>query len=1014
MNSGPNIADPSAETLYSTERDEPERHAPESPDALATRSAERGSITTTGAHQSGLTRGDRVGRFTILGLLGEGGMGVVFTAYDDILDRQVALKLVHERRADIRWQARMLREAKALARLSHPNVVQIYEAGTFGARIYLAMELVQGKTLRQWLESRGQERPRADSSKTTERPAPDISTIGDIIACFEQAGRGLAAAHNVGLVHRDFKPENVLVGDSGRVYVVDFGLVVTSTQTPSDFDDSQSDLSSVTRHMDILDRDLTQAGAVMGTTAYMSPEQLAGLPVSALSDQFSFCVALHEALHRSRPHRGANFSDLRANVSQGKRADTEQNRAVPAWVQSAIDRGLAVEPDQRWPSMQALLQALAQDPRRARRRRWTLALGATALLGVLAAPSVYEGRQRDRCLALAEAATTPWSAHRDDVRKALLATELPFAEKSAERVETVLDAWTQEWQQARSAACMSADEGDPFAKERALCLDREAARLNSLVPLLATAGTSVAQYVVRAAEHLPSIDRCDDPKRLSTEIRTALDPEKAAEFEAVRALIFIAESNAALGSIDRGLTSAEEALGLARATKNDALIAETLHTAGDLRLSAGKFEPARDALIEAYYLAGEIGHPRVAAEAAVTLISLLGYHLAKPQEAMRWARDAAMWLGYLDLERDTISADYHNHMAFTLMTTGSFEQALEHSEQALEILKAKLGPDHPNVAGANNNLGVMQEALGRSQASFESYKEALEIAINTVGDKHPDTATAENNIGTWYMQKGEPREALEPLEHSLEIRRAALGDDHIDVADSLGNVGVALRGLGKYAQALDHFEQSLQIRQAHFVPNHPDIALSLQSIATTQRAMGRIQEASDTYEHALSIHLALSGDRNPESAMIELTLGELSLELGRGQVSIQHLLTGIETLAANSEQDPALLGGLISLARAYGSEGLIEASITTLTRAKSIASAGESADATTRAEIDFSLAKATWTTRAKGDQLSRDRALSLAHGAYKRLSEVDDHSHARARAIADWIKTHEPRPPKSR
>ncbi|HFE44827.1 MAG TPA: serine/threonine protein kinase [Nannocystis exedens] len=1008
MNPDPKLAGPSVNTVYSTESDDLEHDPPESPeiaDPVGTQTSGKNGTTANKTLGHDLKRGDRVGRFTILDMLGMGGMGVVFTAYDDVLDRQVALKLVLDRRADIRWQARMLREAKALARLSHPNVVQIYEAGTFGDRIYLAMELVQGKTLRQWLNDRSQKRHATNSSTPTAISAPDINGIPEIIACFEQAGRGLAAAHSVGLVHRDFKPDNVLVSDNGRVYVVDFGLVLTSTQAGAD---SQGDPSALIRHMNIHDRDLTRAGAIMGTTAYMSPEQWAGQPVSALSDQFSFCVALHEALHQSRPHHGTDVSELRANVSQGKRTDRKQNRAVPTWVQSALDRGLAVEPEKRWPSMHDLLGALTNDPRRARRRRWALTLGATALAGTLVAPSVYEGHQKSRCRALAEDATTPWTAHRDEVRSALLATGLPFAEKSAERVEIVLDAWTQEWQNTRAAACMSANRGGPFAEKRESCLDHQLARLNSLVPLLATAETSVTQHAVGAAENLPNVDRCDDPKRLSTELRTAFNPAARAEFKAVRSLNFSAAAHAALGSLDRGLDAAEEALALARATRIDVLIAEALSTTGELHIATGSYDSAQEALIEAYYLAGEIGHPRVAAQAAVDLISLLGSHLAKPKEAMRWARDATMWLGYLDLESDMLGAHYHNHMAMALVATGSFEQALEHSERALEILTAKLGPNHPDVAGAHNNLGLMQGALGRSKESLESFREALSIAIKTVGDKHPDTATAENNIGSWYLENQEPAQALAPLKHALEIRRAALGEEHIDVADSLGNVGVALRELGRYAQALDNFEQSLRIRRMHFPQNHPDIALSLRSIASTQRALGHAQEASDAYEEALSIYQRVYGDNRPESAMIELTLGELSLELGREQMSIEHLQAGLQALAANSEQDPAQLGGLVTLARAYSSQGQLKASITTLERARSIASANEATDATALAEIEFSLAKAIWTARAKGDPLARERALGLARRAYERLTEIDDHGRAPARTIADWIKTHEP------
>ncbi|MCY1064215.1 protein kinase [Nannocystis sp. RBIL2] len=309
---------------------------------------------------------ERVGRFAVLRRVGAGGMGVVFAAYDEQLDRRIALKLVHPGSHDPAAAARSKREAQALARLSHPNVVQVYEVGEARGHVYIAMEFVQGETLRAWQ----QRAPRS---------------WRETLAMYVQAGRGLAAAHAVGLVHRDFKPENVLVGDDGRPRVVDFGL---ARARPPDGAENRSEGEGPKEQvrMGMTPRaglrveaaELTAPGAVVGTPAYMAPEQHAGGEADARSDVFCFCVALHEALHGARPFAGERREDVHAAIVAG--AIARGPREVPAWLQRVVDRGLQADPAARWPSMDALLTALGRDPTRVRRQ---LAL-ALALLAALA------------------------------------------------------------------------------------------------------------------------------------------------------------------------------------------------------------------------------------------------------------------------------------------------------------------------------------------------------------------------------------------------------------------------------------------------------------------------------------------------------------------------------------------------------------------------------------------------------------------------------------------------------
>ncbi|MEM6991966.1 MAG: serine/threonine-protein kinase, partial [Myxococcota bacterium] len=304
----------------------------------------------------------RLGRYTVLDVLGRGGMGVVYAAYDSQLDRRVALKVIRSpdsRRAP-RHRQRLLREAQAMARLAHPNVIGVHDVGTLEDEVFLAMEFVAGSTLGEWA-----------------RDAP--RSWRDIRDAYLGAGRGLAAAHAAGLVHRDFKPDNVLIDDSRRARVTDFGLArADDSQLAAARDPSASDPELA------LDRDdgvtdsisggsplalrMTKVGTRIGTPAYMAPEQHAGEEADALSDQFSFCVALYEAFFDRAPFRGGTPESLAAHVLAGRVRSPPSGSPVPGPIRRAVMRGLSVRPEHRFATMGALLDALAYDPARRRRR----------------------------------------------------------------------------------------------------------------------------------------------------------------------------------------------------------------------------------------------------------------------------------------------------------------------------------------------------------------------------------------------------------------------------------------------------------------------------------------------------------------------------------------------------------------------------------------------------------------------------------------------------------------------
>lgn len=395
-----------------------------------------------------LPPGTRVGPFEIERPLDAGGMGLVYSATDARLDRRVALKCVREARGD---SEQLMREARVMAQLAHPNVVPVYDVVEAFGQVFIAMELVVGRSLRQWLG----EQPRGWAS---------------VVDAFLEAGAGLAAAHAAGIVHGDVKPANILVGDDGRIRVTDFGLATSAGEAASE-----------------------QQG-LRGTPAYVAPEQRRGQPCDARSDEYSFCVSLHEALYGTLPGK---------QPSSGVR--------VPRGVQRVLARGLMEDPAARFGSMKRLLVAL----RAARSsRRWFVA--AVVLLAAAVVMAYDVGGRRaelDQCAAVANELSSVWNAQaRQTVRASFERTRLSYAAQTLAGVEANLDAWTTAFDALRRRAC----ETDWLRRETPLerlgaqmrCLTQANREARALVTQLSDADETVVLHSVAASEQLPSLERC--------------------------------------------------------------------------------------------------------------------------------------------------------------------------------------------------------------------------------------------------------------------------------------------------------------------------------------------------------------------------------------------------------------------------------------------------------------------------------------------------------------------------
>jgi len=565
-----------------------------------------------------MTRGALVGRYITLSLLGAGAMGVVYAAYDPELERKVALKLLRPSAMSIDY-ARLLREARTLARVAHPNVVSVFDVGTVGHEVFIAMELVEGKTVSAWMRQR-------------ER------SIREVLEIFTAAARGLAAAHRTGVNHRDFKPDNVMVGSDGRVRVLDFGLARAGQGAAPE---AGVDATMITGGGSAIDVCLTREGAVVGTPAYMAPEQWNGGAGSASSDQFSFCVALWEALYGDRPFHGDSIYSLMLAVTAGKiDPPTQSGRRVPVFLRRALERGLSVAPERRFATMDELLLALGRGPALQRRRRILLGLAALALV-----PAGMLGLRAQRAAACEAAGAEIRAVWNDEqkqaLRAALVATGANYAETSYEKAAQRIDVWADSWASARTQVCNEAtvmgtrsSEIHALARE---CLDERRQGLASMIAVFMEGSAIDVERLVPAAAALARLEPCVDNNSLERRPTLPVAPELRLRVDALRRDLMRVHGLWTAGRYQEGLADGERLLADVEGLGYRPLDAEARALLGVLEIQLNLSDRAEATFRRAFLDAGAIGLDELAAAAAVDLIKVVGVLRTRPGEGLQWA-----------------------------------------------------------------------------------------------------------------------------------------------------------------------------------------------------------------------------------------------------------------------------------------------------------------------------------------------------------------------------------------
>lgn len=781
------------------------------------------SLGAEAAAAKALEEGKKVGRYLVLRKLGEGGMGSVYAAYDPELDRKVALKQLRVAEDGSRADAahkRFAREAQAMARLAHPNVAAVYDVVSAEGSTYIAMELIDGPTLGGWLE----ERPRSQK---------------EVLEKFLQAGRGLAAAHAAGLVHRDFKPDNVLIAATGRVCVVDFGLARAQTElTPLPGPDVGPSAPSV------LNEQLTAVGLVVGTPSYMAPEQWRGRASDARTDQFSYCVALYRALYGEHPF-GQSSAEIKQGVLAGALRSPPKGAPVPPWLLSVLHRGLAKEPAERFSSMEALLRALENDPSK-RRRRLGLWASAAAALMLLGLSVVRYGGRHQRACALRQARMNEvfGPTRTRALEQALTFPGTPEAQELATRVMLALTSFQNEWLESHGEACAEQKRAgvlSPVDTPPTRCLEERVEQLDRLGRLLSEGGPQRASSALGAVYSLlpPRLclaEKAAEPKGLRSSLRRELVDARALSW---------------VGRLDEARALAGSVIDRAQQAKDRVALSEGKLFLGRVLLQAEQFSAAEEALFEAVDLAQASGHDRVAALAwtELTLSTALGR--GQYELALRHARHArAMLERYGGLEE--CSATLADYVGFVYQLQGSLELALEWQRRSVTLYEKLFGPEHPAVAGALVSLGNTVRELGNAEEALQLQQRALAIISRSFPKGHVERATALNGKGRSLLALGRAKEAEAAHEEALAILTGAGGDGTLEVAKTLATLAESKLKLGEDAKAAALLERALETPSSQLPVEHPVRMALLLLAADVEAKLGRSQKARRLVEEALA------------------------------------------------------------------------------------------------------------------------------------------------------------------
>lgn len=771
-----------------------------------------------------LTRGCTIGRNLVISVLGTGGMGVVYEAFDPQLGRRLAIKVVRcdlasdsEHAASAQaYRSGLIAEAQALAKISHPNVIAIYDVGEFDDQVFIAMEIIEGRSLRQWLEAE----PRSWQA---------------IIKMFLLAGAGLQAVHASGLVHRDFKPDNVLVGNDGRVCIADFGLAGTSAYAHS------SAAPDTGGHDDVATASLpgtpasSEANIRSGTPSYMAPEMHMGTACDVHSDQFAFCVSLYESLLGQRPFSWVNSPDFVRRVQNRElRGPVQRWSSYPRRLKSLTLRGLSADPHERLPSLAELLTSLQYEldaPTRRWRQASQVAIGLSLCLALAGITQSQIGHGTQTCHEIARLPSGVWGSHeRERLRGAFSRSQLAYIGESWATTQHTLDEYTDQWQSFRGELCESRRQAVNLGPNDQVSIDLkincfESAKLSfqSLVDRLAGGSDAILAHSATAMFALPDLERCMDPTQLQSPGRPPTPGAEASE---------VASLHQGIVELQTLQSTGQAAAGLARskALLNDALVAAPHYLAvhGEIFMYLSAFSAqvheidyaidyARRALISAIASRNET----IAAAAATLAFKLRTYYRRERTTGPELYSRARSLVAALGDPPEHLYLLYRNRVSAHLPYDDS-DDRVEWSRRAVELSREAFGDGHPHVAENLMDYGLSLASSGRFERSAEMFAQSLDIQEDAFGKNHPRIALTLLNLALNYRDgQGRFLEALHLNLRAKEFYETLHGVGAPACAPVYNETILSLLNAGQLSQARRAIHQLTEVQAKLGSTGHP-------------------------------------------------------------------------------------------------------------------------------------------------------------------------------------------------
>lgn len=816
-----------------------------------------------------------VGRFRLDERLGSGATSIVYAAYDPQLDRRIALKLLPNAAQDEQLAARAAAEAKALARLRHPNVVSVHEIGIHDGDRFIAMELVEGQTLRVWMDE----------------PHP----WRQVVDLFIEAGRGLAAAHNAGVIHRDFKPDNVLVED-GHAQVVDFGFA----RAP----------------VSLLDEDTVEPGRdVAGTPAYMSPEAMRG-HVDEAGDQFALCTALYEAVYGARPFSGSTLTELSAAIDSGRPSLPTGRRAIPRWLWRSIVRGLAVDPADRWPRLDELVRHLERKRRRPRAAAMGAGLTGLVLGGVTAAS--WSPPPVSRCDRAGASVDLVWNAERSvAIGEAFASTALPHAVDGWDRAHKTLDGYAETWARLRLDACLATyvrgEQSDLRFEHQVRCLDHRRAELHALATEFESASAETVTNAVSASRGLGSLSEC-----METDGGSPLDDGPAPPPTMV-ARLATAKVSAATGHYDRALPDA-------RSLARDADAGGYLAVASDAYLAVARLEDGKGDYAAAEISAKESiaraerrGDDLLRVKAQLMLSSVLAQQ-HDGERANEWVT-----LTRSTLERIGAPERLQARLAFTLgnvrRAQGRFDDAVQASSEALDLQRRVFDEGDPRLANTHYALGAALGRVGRREESREHFQTALELRIEGLGPGHPRVAQAHDGVAQALMDLALMTQARHHFERAIEIGTAAYGPEHVFIARWTINLAICIADQEGPGKSEPYFRRAAEILEVARGPDDIEVGDALLNLARVLLLTDHAQEGLDVLVRVGTIYREQLPPEHSSLVLLHSNLSIAYTRVGDLDGALDSAREAVEVSRHSGGDEHALGLGLLELGRVYRARG---------------------------------------------------------------------------------------------